>query len=99
MIKLQFSVAVALYILGVLGLLFLLWLYAEIKKKRPLSNSSRILWECSICAQVYWEESDMEISQCPHCQSFNQKNEKARFNLNEERESERVSQVTENYQA
>ena len=72
MIRLSFSVAVAVYLLALLAVLFGLWFFLELKKKSGSSQKAgRKLWKCSICSDHYWSEEGSEITRCPSCHSLN----------------------------
>jgi hypothetical protein len=74
MIRLDFSIAVALYLFSSLGLMFFLWIF--LKKKafsgglvKPLAP--KFIWCCSICTYTYFTTHKTEISVCPRCGSYN----------------------------
>lgn len=74
MIKIDISLAFALYLLLVLAIFFLPWVYREGKKRlESLNKPERYLWQCSICALIYLDPKEDSLSCCPRCQSFNKK--------------------------
>ena len=73
MIKVDFSVALALYLFILLGLVFCLWLFLrrETLFENFLSLSPRFIWCCSVCTYTYFTTHKKEISTCPRCGSYN----------------------------
>lgn len=76
MIKIEFSLAIGLYIALTVCLVLVLWLVFE-KKKSPKSFTSEenFFWQCSICTYVYVHSRHSALSQCPRCGSYNRKEE------------------------
>lgn len=74
MIKLDISVAVFLYLLGTVIIIFLLWIFLDRKSK---INSYKVdrkdVWQCSVCRYVYIDQKDTDLSRCPRCKSINKK--------------------------
>jgi len=74
MIKIDLSLAFALYLLLVLTVFFLLWTHREGKKRfKSLRKPGGYLWQCSICAFIYLDPEEDHLSCCPRCRSFNKK--------------------------
>jgi len=77
MIKIEFSLAVALYIIITVCLALAAWLVFEKKeglKKFP--SEKEFFWQCAICTYVYVDSRHSRISQCPRCGSYNNREEK-----------------------
>jgi len=78
MIKIEFSLAIALYIALTVSLVLILWLILERKKVIKFSSAEdRFFWQCNICTYVYVDSKNSVISQCPRCRSYNKKEEVA----------------------
>jgi len=76
MIKIEFSLAIALYIALTVSLVLIFWLILERKKvKKFFSVEDRFFWQCNICTYVYVDSRHSVISQCPRCRSYNKKEE------------------------
>lgn len=74
MVKVEFSLAVALYLLLTVCLVLLAWLIFEKKKVfKKFSSEKDFFWQCSICTYVYVDSRHTKISQCPRCGSYNKK--------------------------
>lgn len=76
MIKIEFSLAIALYLILTVCLILVLWMCME--KKRVLSSFSsekRFFWQCDICTYLYVDTRHNIISQCPRCGSYNRREE------------------------
>jgi len=78
MIKIEFSAAIALYILLTVFLVFAAWLFCERRKAfKLLSAENRFFWQCAICTYVYVDSRHNTISRCPRCGSYNEKEKNA----------------------
>ncbi len=76
MIKVDLVSAVILYLLPGILILFVLWFrYEKSKKFYNLSLDNSNIWQCEICNYTYVNSLHDEISQCPLCESYNQKSE------------------------
>ena len=76
MIKIEFSLAIALYLILTVCLIFVLWMCFEKKRiLRLLPPENRFFWQCNICTYVYVDSQHSAISQCPRCGSYNKKEE------------------------
>ena len=74
MIKIEFSLAIAIYLIFSICPILILWLYLEKRRiLKPLSSEKRFFWQCSICTYVYVDSTHSTISQCPRCGSYNKK--------------------------
>ncbi|MDD5595483.1 MAG: hypothetical protein PHY94_04465 [Candidatus Omnitrophica bacterium] len=73
MIKIDFSLAVALYSLIFLAVILVLWVSAKRQKDRDLSLDDRFIWFCAICTYTYINTRDDGFSVCPRCGSYNKK--------------------------
>ena len=78
MIKIEFSLAVALYIVFTTCLVFIFWMIAEKKKiQGTIALEKRFFWQCAICTYVYVDSTHDTLSKCPRCGSYNTKEETA----------------------
>lgn len=73
MIKVDFALAVAFYILLFLTLILALWLFGKKQKEKELSLDQRFIWFCSVCTYTYINTKVDTISLCPRCGSYNKK--------------------------
>jgi rubrerythrin len=73
MIIIDFSVAIALFVLLVVNTVLLLWLRDKKQTDKNLTLDTRFVWFCSICAYTYINTRDENISLCPRCGSYNKK--------------------------
>jgi hypothetical protein len=73
MIKIEFSLAVALYITLTACLLLALLIFENRKDPKQFSSEKNFLWQCSICTYVYIDSRHINLSQCPRCGSYNKK--------------------------
>ena len=73
MISVDFSIAVALYILLTIIILLTLWLADKKHKEKNLSLDDKFIWFCSICSYTYINTKEDIISTCPRCGSYNKK--------------------------
>ncbi len=73
MVKIDFSIALSLYLLILLGVVFCLWIFLREEDSFGsfLSLSPRFIWCCSICTYTYFTTHRTEISVCPRCGSYN----------------------------
>ena len=80
MFRMDVSMAVFLYVMSSLIVIFLLWIFFEKKAVLPkFIREEADVWECSICAYTYVDSTHTEISQCPQCKSYNKKSAEERF--------------------
>ncbi|MCX5693199.1 MAG: hypothetical protein NTX47_05920 [Candidatus Omnitrophica bacterium] len=75
MIKIEFSLAVALYLILTTCLIFLILIFKNRKEPKQFSSEKNFLWQCSICTYVYVDSRHTNMSQCPRCGSYNKKEE------------------------
>ncbi len=74
MIRVDVSMAVFLYVMTSLLVIFLLWIFFERQAVLPkFVKEEADVWECAICAYTYVDSTNHEISQCPQCKSYNKK--------------------------
>ncbi len=73
MIKLDFRLAVALYSLVFLGLIFTLWILDKDNRKKQMLEDPKFIWFCAICAYTYITSTGVIISTCPRCGNYNKK--------------------------
>ena len=73
MIKIDFALAVSLYLIffGV-GILFI-WVYFDRNKFKKYASDEVYMWQCSICMYAYVNSIHQKISVCPMCGSYNKK--------------------------
>jgi len=73
MINLDFSIAVAVYCVFYIGLVFFLWLTVRAQKEKDFNLDPAYIWYCSVCTYTYINTKEDKISVCPRCASFNKK--------------------------
>lgn len=74
MIRVDFSIAVAIYVIFWIALLLVLWAILEKKPAlKDYSEQKRNIWQCIICAGTYIDSKNDSISKCPICGSFNER--------------------------
>ncbi|OIO35820.1 MAG: hypothetical protein AUJ74_04970 [Candidatus Omnitrophica bacterium CG1_02_44_16] len=73
MIKIDFSILICYYLCGQLILFLFFWLHDKrsVVRQRPLKDNQ--IWQCSTCLYVYFKSKASNISTCPVCESFNQR--------------------------
>lgn len=76
MIPVEFSLAVALYLSLTVVSIFFVWLIFEFRKKLKVTHYGQdVLWQCTVCTYVYLGNQYQELSVCPRCGSYNQREE------------------------
>ncbi|MBU1912090.1 MAG: hypothetical protein KKB22_00955 [Candidatus Omnitrophica bacterium] len=73
MLKIEFSTAIALYLILTTCLVLLALVFENKKEPKQFSSEKNFLWQCSICTYVYIDSRHANISQCPRCGSYNKK--------------------------
>ena len=74
MIRVDVSMAIFLYLMSSLIILFFLWIFFEKTTALPkFVREEADVWECAICAYTYVDSTHKEISQCPQCKSYNKR--------------------------
>ena len=75
MIKIEISLAVALYISLSIFLVISAWIFYNYnRKEKNLINDAMHLEQCRFCAHVFFNYLDKEILICPLCKSYIQAN-------------------------
>ena len=84
MIKVDFSIALGLYLFVLLGFVLCIWVFLRRKElfEDFLSLSPRFTWCCSVCTYTYFTTHKTEISVCPRCGSYN------KYSVGKKREDE-----------
>jgi hypothetical protein len=73
MIKVDFSMAIAVYLLLTIAIIACAWILFErkIKSKNIFKNwQKRHVWQCAVCTYTYLDKEG-ELSICPCCKSYN----------------------------
>ncbi len=79
MIRIEFSLAVSIYIVITVCAFLVFWMFFEKNTGAgPFSSDKRFFWQCNICTYVYVDSKHSKISQCPRCRSYNKKEEIAK---------------------
>jgi len=73
MICIDFSTAVALYILFILFTLLCIELFNKKEKSKALTLDPKFIWFCTVCTYTYINTKEDKISLCPRCGSYNKK--------------------------
>lgn len=74
MIHIEFSLAIALYLILTVCLILIFWMAFEKRRIfKPLISDKRFFWQCDICMYVYVDTKHNTLSQCPRCGSYNKK--------------------------
>jgi len=73
MITINFYLAVALYLILLIGPVLLIWLLGIREKDKDLSVDIRFIWFCTVCSYTYIDTAGNPLSICPRCSSYNKK--------------------------
>jgi len=73
MINIDFSLAVALYLLVSLSVVLVIWFLSKKEKDKDLSLDPKFIWFCSVCAYTYINTKEEAFSVCPRCNSYNKR--------------------------
>jgi uncharacterized paraquat-inducible protein A len=73
MINIDFSLAIAFFILVFLNTVFLIWVFDRKEKDKNLTLDPNFIWVCSICSYTYINTKEELYSTCPRCGSYNKK--------------------------
>ncbi|OIO34380.1 MAG: hypothetical protein AUJ70_01215 [Candidatus Omnitrophica bacterium CG1_02_40_15] len=73
MIKIEFSLAIALYLILTTCIILLILVFKNRKEPKQFSSEKNFLWQCSICTYAYIDSRHTNMSQCPRCGSYNKK--------------------------
>ncbi len=77
MIRLEFEIAIFIYLLiSIFGFLSFWLVFSKIKVPTKRSAQLESIWQCSICTYVYIDSKHKRLSVCPRCGSYNEKEEK-----------------------
>ncbi|MFH0762394.1 MAG: hypothetical protein V1925_00705 [Candidatus Omnitrophota bacterium] len=74
MISIDFSQAIALYLLLFINAILLFWVFSRKDKNKDLTLDAKFIWFCSICTYTYINTKEEVISVCPRCGNYNKKN-------------------------
>jgi rRNA maturation endonuclease Nob1 len=75
MIKLDFAVAISLYITLSSVVVLVIWVYLDRNRFKKYTSDDVYMWQCSICTHAYVDSVHKEISVCPVCGSYNKRGE------------------------
>ena len=73
MITINFYLAIALYLVLIVGAVLLAWLLGVKEKDKDLSVDARFIWFCTVCSYTYIDTKGNPLSICPRCNSYNRK--------------------------
>ena len=73
MISIDFSLAIALYAILLLGTALMFWVFAGKGKAKHLTLEQKYIWHCSVCTYTYINTKEDLISVCPRCANYNKK--------------------------
>ena len=73
MVSIDFSLAIALYILFFLTVILLVWFLDRKQEDKDLSLDPKFIWFCSVCTYTYINTKEENFSTCPRCGSYNKK--------------------------
>ncbi len=73
MISIDFSYAIAIYLLLSLTALLMFWLFASKEKDKDLTLDPKFIWFCAVCTYAYINTKEEVISVCPRCGSYNKR--------------------------
>lgn len=77
MIKVDISTAIFLYIFFSSIILLILWSFFDFGTKlKSFSSDEKYIRHCFICALTYIDSKSEDMSKCPRCGSYNQRNER-----------------------
>jgi hypothetical protein len=72
-INLDFSAAIAVFIITLLIPVLGMWLFAAKESPKKTSLEERFIWHCAVCTYAYVNTREDAISVCPRCGSYNKK--------------------------
>jgi len=74
MIRLEFEIAIFLYLLlYIFGFLTIWLVFSKIKISPPAERQLESIWQCSICTYIYVDSKQKKLSICPRCGSYSQR--------------------------
>lgn len=74
MIKLQFEIAIFLYLLiAIFGFLVAWVIFTKMKIRAKHSAQLESIWQCFICTYIYVDSKNSRLSVCPRCKSYNER--------------------------
>jgi NADH:ubiquinone oxidoreductase subunit 5 (subunit L)/multisubunit Na+/H+ antiporter MnhA subunit len=74
MIKLQFEIAIFLYLLiSIFGFLTAWLIFLKIKIPKKTSEQFESICQCSICTYIYVDSKNKVLTVCPRCGSYNER--------------------------
>jgi hypothetical protein len=80
MIKVDLSTALFLYLLFTAVAILIMWSFFNFGTKlKTFGSEEKYIWHCSICAHTYVDSKHENISPCPRCGSYNQREDEESF--------------------
>ena len=74
MIKVDISIALFLYLFVTAVFVLIIWSFFDFgTKMKTYSSDEKYIWYCSICSHTYIDSRHDDISRCPRCGSYNQR--------------------------
>lgn len=62
-----------LYLCLIFGAVLAMWVATDVRRKRRERLARRHKIICTICGAVYEDVTDHDLSQCPECESMNER--------------------------
>jgi len=74
MIKIDLSMALFFYLFFSVIFVLLSWVFINLgTRMRSYSSEEQYIWHCSICSNTYIDSKSDDISKCPRCGSYIEK--------------------------
>ena len=70
MIKIDFSLAISLYLFFTVLLVTVLWISYNWSKDHALSSETKHIEQCPYCTHVFFNYRQTKIPVCPRCKSY-----------------------------
>ena len=73
MIRVSLQFLIFIYLFGLLGAIFILWLSFELRRRRREIQALRHRLRCTICAFEFEDRTGDLLPRCPRCGSLNER--------------------------
>jgi len=71
MIRIDFALGVAVYLLMVITPILFCWIFLKESSKKDFLLNPKFIWFCSVCTYTYINTKDEKFSLCPRCGCYN----------------------------
>jgi len=70
MIRIDLTIAIAVYLTIHLLLVFICWISYTLKEDTAIATNKNLIHQCPFCTSIFVSYNDSEVKVCPKCDSY-----------------------------